>query len=210
MTPNTFVVHSMRHGQLVGSAGTTSTIGNMVSLDPTSDLFPGDLIQATVSSKIRGANGQPARPHVWQFRAAVERGDANFSGGLPNLGDHRSTDVSLGDVDGDGDIDAFVANAYDQPNRIWQNEGGQFSDSGQLLGDQRSTAVSLGDLDGDGDLDAFVANYLQGNRIWLNDAGIFSDSGQSLGDQHSVDVALGDIDGDGDLGRLRSELFERA
>ena len=64
--------------------------------------------------------------------------------------------VALGDVDGDGDLDAFVANS-NQANRVWLNDGsGTFTDSGQSLGDSSSWAVALGDLDGDGDLDAFV------------------------------------------------------
>ena len=76
--------------------------------------------------------------------------------------------MSLGDVDGDGDLDAFVAN-FSQGNRVWLNDGsGSFTDSGQSLGTWWSYSVSLGDVDGDGDLDAFVANWNQGNRVWLN------------------------------------------
>ena len=72
--------------------------------------------------------------------------------------------MDLGDLDGDGDLDAFVANAQvssgtGEPNRVWLNDGdGNFSDNGQALGDSPSLGISLGDLDGDGDLDAFVAN----------------------------------------------------
>ncbi len=93
------------------------------------------------------------------------------------LGDHHSTGISLGDLDGDGDLDAFVAN-LGEANRVWINQGGAqggtpgtFSDSGQTVGDHLSHAVSLGDLDGDGDLDAFVANYGEANRVWINQGG---------------------------------------
>ena len=58
--------------------------------------------------------------------------------------------MSLGDLDGDGDLDAFVAN-LDEANRVWLNDGsGNFTDSGQSLGDSDSEGLSLGDLDGDG------------------------------------------------------------
>ncbi len=64
----------------------------------------------------------------------------SFTDSGQTLGNHASRGVSLGDVDGDGDLDAFVAN-YNQPNRVWLNQGGaqggtagSFTDSGQTLG----------------------------------------------------------------------------
>jgi uncharacterized repeat protein (TIGR01451 family) len=108
--------------------------------------------------------------------------------------------VALGDVDSDGDLDAFVANRG-QANTVWLNDGtGQFTVTAQSLGVSQSHDVALGDVDGDGDLDAFVANSPLPNTVWLNDgAGAFRDSGQRLGSANSEDVALGDVDGDGDL-----------
>jgi hypothetical protein len=175
-------------------------------------------------------------------------------------------DVSLGDLDGDGDLDAFFANGrYEafKPNTVWTNDGtGRFSDSGQQLGkpmDTHSAAlgdldadgdldawvgngincqmfendgkggftahlcsstpgdsgawrwtVALDDLDGDGDLDAFAAGCCGGttgssvsqpyNMVWLNDGtGSFQDSGQRLGILGSKAIALGDLDGDRDI-----------
>jgi len=131
-------------------------------------------------------------------------GNGNFTDSgqsLGNSGFSTSRDVALGDMDGDGDLDAFVANYHSQPNMIWLNDGnGNFADSSQGIGYSASNAVKLGDLDADGDLDAFIANYNQPNKVWLNEgSGIFADSGQSLGDSESQDLALGDVDGDGDL-----------
>ena len=106
----------------------------------------------------------------------------------------------MGDVDGDGDLDAFLANRA-TTNQVWVNDGsGIFNDSGQDLGNYESVGVSLADLDADGDLDAFVANLNQPNRVWLNDgSGAFVDSGQTLGSHGSLGLSLGDLDGDGDL-----------
>ncbi|NEO57671.1 MAG: hypothetical protein F6K54_34165 [Okeania sp. SIO3B5] len=120
------------------------------------------------------------------------------------LGNYYSYGVSLGDVDEDGDIDAFVANNFEQPNKVWLNDGkGNFTDSQQALGRSRSYGVSLADVDGDGDLDAFVANYNsqhKQNKVWLNDSrGNFTDSQQALGNYYSYGVSLGDVDGDDDL-----------
>jgi len=121
--------------------------------------------------------------------------------------------VALGDLDGDGDLDAYVGDCcrmtfvnppglvIDPYSTVWLNDGnGKFSDSGQLLGPSETHAVALGDLDGDGDLDVFVGNKGQPNKVWLNDGmASFSDSDQELGLSNSYAVALGDLDGDGDL-----------
>ncbi|WP_094673819.1 FG-GAP-like repeat-containing protein [Hydrocoleum sp. CS-953] len=117
------------------------------------------------------------------------------------LGNSNSTDVSLGDVDADGDLDAFVTN-FGQPNKVWLNDGkDNFTDSQQALGNSYSHGMSLGDVDADGDLDVFVANSRnQPNKVWLNDgSGYFTDSQQVLVNSNSIDVSLGDVDGDGDL-----------
>ena len=118
------------------------------------------------------------------------------------MGNFNSVGVSLADLDGDGDTDAFVTNWSSQGNKVWLNNGsGTFSDSGQSLGSSTSWGVSLADVDGDGDVDAFVANSSgQGNKVWLNDgSGTFSDSGQSLGNFSSRNISLADVDGDGDV-----------
>ena len=102
--------------------------------------------------------------------------------------------MELGDLDGDGDLDAFVANMG--VNKVWLNDGaGTFSDSGQSLGssESTSTAIALGDLNGDGRMDAFVGNNSEANKVYL---------------QVSCDGDL-DIDGDvdgADLGVLCGNL----
>ncbi len=159
------------------------------------------------------ANGVNQPNRVWLNEGGEQGGTAGtyIDSGL-TMGNSWSLGVSLGDLDSDGDLDAWVANAS-QPNRVWLNEGGAqggvpgvYVDSGQILGSSHSHAVELGDLDGDGDLDACVANAGQPNRVWLNEGGaqggvpgIFVDSGQALGNAQSYDVSLGDLDGDGDL-----------
>jgi len=92
-----------------------------------------------------------------------------------SLGSSYSTSVKLGDLDGDGDMDAAVANPsrpVSQNNEIWLNDGkGNFTMKPQKLGS--STEVTLFDIDQDGDLDLFENESWAQNgnpiRTWLND-----------------------------------------
>jgi hypothetical protein len=125
-------------------------------------------------------------------------GDGMFTDSGQDLALGNGHSGALGDLDGDGDLDAFVAN-FNAANTVWFNDGnGTLSDSGQSLGSDSSQGVALGDLDGDGDLDAYVANGGD-DRIWVNDGSGTFTAGQSIGVEFSRAVALGDLDGDGDL-----------
>ncbi len=126
------------------------------------------------------------------------------SGQSPAAGlDNR--DVGLGDLDGDGDLDAFIVNwgtfaSTPKQERVWLNDGaGTFTDSGQLLGNSQTYRVTLGDVDDDGDLDAMAAT-VDGAAVWLNDGAANFTAGQFIPNaKHVTDVGLGDLDRDGDL-----------
>ncbi|MEP1096987.1 MAG: VCBS repeat-containing protein [Cyclobacteriaceae bacterium] len=90
----------------------------------------------------------------------------------------RSASVSLGDVDGDQDIDAVVANGRHWPekNAVYFNQNGRFT-SFSHVGQIHSTsyACELGDMDNDGDLDLVEINDMAPHRLYLNDGkGSFS------------------------------------
>ena len=134
-----------------------------------------------------------------------------FTNSGQSLGGETGNGVALGDLDGDGDTDAFVANDYSdfgEANQVWFNEGGDEGNfvAGPMLGTEDGNAVALGDLDDDGDLDAVVGmlSPLSG-MVWINQGGAQGGNegdfaaGDSFGSFSAYAVAIGDVDLDGDL-----------
>ena len=100
----------------------------------------------------------------------INNGQGVFSDSGQRLGAAKSSYVTLGDLDLDGDIDAFVANGLGDANTIWLNNGsGVFSDSGARLAPNVDTQrATLGDIDGDGDLDVITTSSGTANHTYLN------------------------------------------
>ncbi|MGH7151247.1 MAG: FG-GAP-like repeat-containing protein, partial [Planctomycetota bacterium] len=125
------------------------------------------------------------------------------------LGSFDTRDVALGDVDGDGDADAIVANSG-EASRLWLNAGA-FSDATGLLpaGVHETRAAALADFDGDGDLDLLLGIAGEATRLFLNGgSGAFADA-SGLFPAHAFeveDVATGDLDGDGDVDAVVADL----
>ncbi|MEM6645075.1 MAG: VCBS repeat-containing protein, partial [Bacteroidota bacterium] len=115
--------------------------------------------------------------------------------------------VALGDVDGDGRTDVYLASLQGD-NKLYRNLGGwRFEDITEQAGvaapDRYGTGATFADLDGDGDQDLLVTALGGPNAAYVNDGtGVFTEATTERGltsSLGSTTQALADVDGDGDL-----------
>ncbi len=128
----------------------------------------------------------------------------------------NSRGIAVGDIDGDGDLDVFIANSIGQTNDLYLNLGTNppsFSKVvvGAVVTDVgNSRQAEFADFDGDDDLDLYVTNFNdQANFLYINQGGTQGGtegtfarhlSGDAATDiESSYGLAIGDVDGDEDL-----------
>jgi hypothetical protein len=127
-----------------------------------------------------------------------------FERSAQELGMQETVQAALGDLDGDGDLDAVFANPMRNYSQVWLNDSfGKLVNTGQQL-TQYGHGVGLADFDLDGDLDAFIVCHqvYEGSKIYLNNGtGVFTENGQNLEDTQlsAIGVDLIDINGDGQM-----------
>ena len=115
--------------------------------------------------------------------------------------------IALGDVDGDGLVDVFLART-EGCSALYRNRGDwKFEDVTKVAGvgacDRFSSGVALADLEGDGDLDLVLLATRGPNAVFVNDGkGRFAerrDLGLDPTGKGGATVALADVDGNGTL-----------
>ncbi|MEX2152907.1 MAG: FG-GAP-like repeat-containing protein [Gemmatimonadaceae bacterium] len=113
--------------------------------------------------------------------------------------------LCLGDVDGDGLADVFVART-EGPNALYRNLGGwRFENITQRAGvaasDRYSTGCAFADVDGNGNLDLILLAIGGHNALFVNDGtGRFTEQRLDAGRVSpvgSTTVAVADVNGDG-------------
>jgi hypothetical protein len=172
------------------------------------DLYPssaaalGDLdLDGDLDAVVVGRTDDPTT----QYRVYLNNGN----GALVPFADHvfsapaDPVDVKLGDLNGDGSLDAVIYHGDTKPGVVWLNDGtGRFaprSQGGAWKEYMDGKRCQLGDLNGDGKLDVVVVDGNVTVRVWTNDGrATFAGMPQTLS-RNVAEVEVADVNGDGVL-----------
>jgi len=113
-----FIVNGSFSGYIEGSFTTNS---NNIPFNPSKNFKPGETVTITFTTELQSSAGNFLNaPKTSQFTVKAGGGGI-FSDSGQSLGSSNSISVSFGDVDGDGDLDAMIANIDSQANKVWLN-----------------------------------------------------------------------------------------
>ncbi len=196
---STFVVYcdvaGPRAGTITYDPGT-----RMATFDPESNFDFGTFVNVVLTTGIRSAGGQALEyGHAYGFTTGVAGGSGVFAPIESYATGNTCTNLTVADLDGDGDPDIASANWYSDDLTLLSNNGdGTFAMAGTVPVGNTAACVAAADLDGDGDMDLASADHSSATVTILLNSGAFQyeSTAYDVG-ANPMWVSTGDFDGDG-------------
>ena len=198
------VFSNERGGLRTGNSGVVALSGQDLTFVPAFDFRPGETVKVSVTRAAQSSGGALAAAKMFQFTAAAAGGSGIFSGGVVPVGS-SPYNVTMADVDNDGDVDLLSPDFGVASVSIRLNNGsGVFGGGSNPSVGSQPRGLTTADLDGDGDLDLLTANY-NANSVSVrfnNGSGVFGGGTELPVGRQPQSVTTADLDGDGDLDLL--------
>lgn len=195
------------NGSLSGKRSfSTSVSSNVVTLTPSGAFKPGESVSIAMLAGIQSTNFfRLPENFAWQFFSRAPRGGARFTQSTPNTNLFAARGVAVGDLNGDGRIDAVIQNSGAAAQLLFNTGGGVFTNRAETLGMDWTFTIAdqplVADFNGDGFPDLFLNTGYSGRaRVGLNNGtGAFSAVPFPSLNKSIQYSAAADFDGDGDV-----------
>ncbi|MDO7873373.1 FG-GAP-like repeat-containing protein [Hymenobacter sp. ASUV-10] len=214
LTPGSTAALKVFGGQRGGlrstASGSTTASGATLGFAPGYAFGPGETVAVSITpAATAAAGGSLARGRVLRFTAAAGVGPGVFGGGSEVSLAGRPTNLTVADIDNDGDLDLLTPDNNTSSVSVRLNNGaGGFSGTTTLPMASQPYALTTADVDGDGDPDLLVGNVAGGSvSVRFNDgAGNFTGTTNVPMPGGPGSLAVGDLDADGDLDLVATNM----
>jgi len=210
LTNVTIRVYGSLSGLFQSSNITYDNNTRTATFTPDREFKPGEVMNISVTREVMNAsNVSMPEAFSWQFTAVALAGTAALSQSSNISVSSVPYSITIGDWDGDDDLDLATANrASNNVSILFNNGFGAFNIAATVAVGNVPEYVKAGDFDADGDLDLAIVNSGSNTiSILINDgAGNFSQGNPVavLNSPHAINS--GDLDGDGDVDLIASNF----
>ncbi|MEO9571662.1 MAG: FG-GAP-like repeat-containing protein [Polaribacter sp.] len=215
VTANNIVITGSQTGNIDGvfTGGDT----NIITFNPTTNFNSGEIVTVMITTNVKSVGVPLATPIVFNFTVATTLvpDSMTFINNKIDTTVDMATDVTIGDIDGDGDLDILSASYWDDTIAWYQNDGNADPTFVKNIVTESASGASnivLGDIDNDGDLDVICASSYDDTLAWFENDGAVIPSFTKMEITNTAlspySVSIGDIDGDGDLDILSASYSD--
>ncbi len=176
-----------------------------VTVDPTANFNPGEIVSVSVTVGVTDVNSVPlAAAFSSQFTIASGAAGGVFGINADKASGNQTQAVTVVDLNADGNADIATANFLDNTISVFLNNGsGTYASAVTYAAGNGPTSIAAGDVNGDGKVDLVVTSTSDNQiSVFINNNNTGFNARTTVSISYGTDpqdIRLADIDRDGDL-----------